>query len=327
MHSCLLNTCSHLFQTWERLRPLSQSQRRPDVISVRSFARNSSLLFFAPPQPDLIPWHQLSTFTFSIHDGSWAVTNRPDNWPPWRERASFSIAASLKGVSRGLSLGSQMISNKMARIRWDEAEWISRDGDVRVVRQETQGVQFFPPDLRAPTLDTEAVCENGFLWAAKPQNWFAGGEIAFSGAYCTTFHSPAEPRWQRKHTVNVGRVFWALFPFVFIRHPQIPSSVGVWGNGLEQWCQRYHGWERNAYFRLFFFYYSPLSARFVCFCWWVKVLLICPLAWKSSVRIIQCNNTGNRRGGKEKNTKKTGEWKAGEGRLSISLFGHRTKKK
>lgn len=195
------------------------------------------------------------------------------------------------GVSLGPSVCSEIISNKMPWIRWDEAEWISRDRRQSGPAGDS-GVQFLPPDLRVPTLNTKAVCGNGFLWAAQPQNCFAGGEIAFSGVYCTTFYSPAELYWQRKHTVNVGRVFWALFPFVFIRHPQIPSSVGVWGNGLEQWCQRYHAWERNAYFRLFIFLLSSLCEVCV-FRWWVKVLLICPLAWKSSVSIIQCNNTGN----------------------------------
>ena len=34
-----------------------------------------------------------------------------------------------------------------------------------------------------------------------------------------------------------GQSLKALFLFVFIGRLQIPCSVGVWGNGLEGWCQ------------------------------------------------------------------------------------------
>lgn len=95
-----------------------------------------------------------------------------------------------------------------------------------------------------------------------------------------------------------GQRLQALFLFVFIRQPQIPSSVGVWGNGLECWCQRYHGWERNAYFRV------PLSLR----CLQISLVSLSaadmPLAPSSSVSLIQCNNTGDPRAGK--NTRVTG---------------------
>lgn len=84
-----------------------------------------------------------------------------------------------------------------------------------------------------------------------------------------------------------GQRLQALFLFVFIRQPQIPSSVGVWGNGLECWCQRYHGWERNAYFRV------PLSLQ----CLQISLVSLnvadMPLAPSSSVSLIQCNSTGN----------------------------------
>lgn len=94
-----------------------------------------------------------------------------------------------------------------------------------------------------------------------------------------------------------GQSLQALFLFVFIRHPQIPSSVGVGGNGLECWCQRYHGWERNAYFRI------PLSPCKACvFHWWVWVLLIWPLALGSNVTIIQFNNNWQPEGWDEWNS-------------------------
>ncbi|KAI3356880.1 hypothetical protein L3Q82_003528 [Scortum barcoo] len=49
---------------------------------------------------------------------------------------------------------------------------------------------------------------------------------------------------------NILRLFKVLNFKDLPQHPQIPSSVGVWGNGLECWCQRYHGRERTAYFRV-----------------------------------------------------------------------------
>ena len=54
----------------------------------------------------------------------------------------------------------------------------------------------------------------------------------------------------KTYSQKCGQSLQALFPCVFIRQPQIPSSVGVEGNGLEGWCQWYHGWERTAYFRV-----------------------------------------------------------------------------
>lgn len=75
-------------------------------------------------------------------------------------------------------------------------------------------------------------------------------EVEHNGTYSASAYLMA-----RKTYSKCGQRLQALFLFVFIRQPQIPSSVGVWGNGLECWCQRYHGWERNAYFRV------PLSLQ------------------------------------------------------------------
>lgn len=100
---------------------------------------------------------------------------------------------------------------------------------------------------------------------------FREKEVEHHGTYSAAAHLMAGKTYSK-----CGQRLQALFLFVFIRHPQIPSSVGVWGNGLEFWCQRYHGWERNAYFRV------PLSLQCLQIYWWVWVLLICPLASSSS---------------------------------------------
>lgn len=114
-------------------------------------------------------------------------------------------------------------------------------------------------------------------------------EVEHHGTYSASAYLMAGKTYSK-----CGQRLQALFLFAFIRHPQIPSSVGVWGNGLECWCQRYHGWERNAYFRV------PLSLQCLWIYWWVWVLLICPLAPSSSVSLIQCNNTGNPWAGKSR---------------------------
>lgn len=219
----------------------SRSWGRTGVISFRSYAGNSDLLFFF--------------FSFFFFHFFFFFLTRPYDNQTWFPDTNYQLSLSqsmtaLDQLQTGWIIGSPGVKgyllncclferrlsetsglqrnhfkwNGKNEVRWGWMDFTRRTSEWSGRRHSSAILTTWPPS--ADTQYWSSVWKWLPVSGATPE-LFCRGEIAFSGVYCTTFYSPAERYWQRKHTVNVGRVLWALFPLVFIRHPQIPSSVGV----------------------------------------------------------------------------------------------------